>query len=106
MTNNQKAATFIGWTPCDRDPNDVLTCMVAHAPAPDMSKPENYVRALETRILNVLVAEVILDSHDRRYGVQSKATAHYPVAHHGAGSTLGEAIINYLANVYDAYYLL
>lgn len=65
MTNNEKAATSIGWrpkTPCFNQSLDNESCsacgtgigMVAgprvpphYVAAPDMSKPENYMRALE-----------------------------------------------------------
>jgi hypothetical protein len=40
MTDNEKAATFIGWKP-SRTPG------VANSPAPDMSDPRNYMKALE-----------------------------------------------------------
>ena len=53
MTDNEKAATFIGWTdgeftciyhePC---PSDCRERKRKPLGAPDMSKPENYMRAL------------------------------------------------------------
>ena len=42
MTNNEKAATYIGW----REWCSNFDCWIRH-PAPDMTRPENYMRALE-----------------------------------------------------------
>lgn len=42
MTENEKAATFVGWKP------GMLTTRRGELPAPDMTQPENWTRALET----------------------------------------------------------
>jgi len=63
VTDNEKAATFIGWKFCDGKPiwqnNPTLRFKCSkcertepdaidlHRPAPNMSKPENYMRALQ-----------------------------------------------------------
>jgi len=57
MTNNEKAATFIGWrhkecSICETAWSPETVQISVHMPmcsvrAPDMSKPENYMRALQ-----------------------------------------------------------
>lgn len=64
MTPNQKAATYVGWSPCNGQvPCDRLShekpipdsetfhgCSIWTHDAPDMSRPENYMRALSTAL--------------------------------------------------------
>lgn len=48
MTDNEKAATFIGWapkTPCPPDITDVP--LDDYLAAPDMTDPRNYMKALK-----------------------------------------------------------
>lgn len=62
MTENEKAATYIGWIPegCTINPASSRACELGtkscerrHNPAPDMSKPEHYMWAMEALPMNV-----------------------------------------------------
>jgi len=114
MTENEKAATFIGWKPDD--------CHCALKPGahghfcPDMSRPENYMRALETDAIRnrgdwriqYLTARAELPAHfscyinyQTRYSRQRYKSNHYVCDAQGRGATVGQAIIAALAALYD-----
>lgn len=102
MTPNQKAATYVGWSPCNGQvPCDRLShekpipdsetfhgCSIWTHDAPDMSKPENYMRA---------VAEMAVpDNWERADGGFSKALYLTALGHPGP------PIVMFLAALYDA----
>ena len=124
MTPNEKAATFIGWDPTWRIPPEGHRLygrsgepMQRRDPEPDMSKPENYMRALEA------LSEVELSKdddetfplcfsmeHDSHYcatfsirlwntggGINER-----PINVWGHGPTCGRAAVKVLAALYDA----
>lgn len=84
MTANEKAATFIGW--------------YAGLPIPDMSKPDNYMRAFET-VDSKSYRALSLDDGGS-WGCELWVSFHRNVYEEGA--TPAEAVINALVAFYDA----
>jgi len=107
MTDNEKAATFVGWrpnAPCTDHPSITrvvatehctLSAMMVHdVLAPDMSKPENYMRALES--LNNYEM-----SRDERLGC-AVAIPDFGHAEGRTFTTMAEAAVAALAALYAA----
>lgn len=46
MTENEKAAAWLGWTPGPCEHRNIMRCR-HHDPAPDMAEPGNYMTAFE-----------------------------------------------------------
>ena len=101
MTDNEKAATFIGWAPaqvCDRSDDDGW-CQVHNAVcdqgehaivAPDMTDPRNYMRALKTRF-----REAVKESNADKYEEIHAALVRILACEDD------KAAVEYLADVYD-----
>lgn len=120
MTDNEKAATFIGWregavyTECTHVTVDNVeygcpTCIHSH-PAPNMTRPENYMRAWEAVHSGDLYADVCFGTCAEGYFVRvgDDYTAkgiddeHYDQPIEVSERTLGEAMVSALAALYDA----
>lgn len=106
LNENEKAATYIGWKPgqpsdCRFDDSDRYCrngtehCYIDHAiatkAAPDMSRPDNYMRALDREMCEL--------SRDYDGWQLDLARLKAPAIWY---STAGEAIIKALAALYDA----
>lgn len=95
MTDNEKAATFIGWVgACDEHPwSGDVRC----SKAPDMSKPENYMRALDRL-------------HQRGAGFVQWGNGCFATFNDEDGTdhtgpikeTIAEAVVAFLVALYDA----
>lgn len=106
LSDNEKAATFIGWNPdrCE------LTQMLPHHPkdwcpshkryetvAPDMSKPENYMRALGS--LENLSPSVGYRNVNNGSGWYCEIDGSDDCCFY---SSAGDAVVKALAALYDA----
>jgi hypothetical protein len=128
MTDNEKAATYLDWkpetkctAPCkpvdDHEFGDVwcpvckevFGCGNHDVKCPDMSKPENYMRALEV-LLSVphpmswpTYVDFPCPARDNgKYIAPWGCTIRHRYHVRGFGTILGEAAINALAALYDA----
>ena len=99
MTNNEKSATFIGWKPYEQDfVHGAIWRDEDGIRAPDMSKPENYMRALVEQIVSL--------EHDyegwhcslARLMPEDSKVPVIPDWH----ETAGQAVISAFARLYDA----
>ncbi len=115
MTDNEKAATFIGWGPCldqrwkavEMGYFECLGCHrrepewnMVHRAAPDMTDPRNYMKALEA-----LLPHGFEISFEHAYGHFECCIERAPSViadWSGAGSTIGHAVSEALAALYDA----
>lgn len=104
MTDNEKAAHFIGWKPFE----DMVVCRCTEErdyhpvekvaiPAPDMSDPRNYMKALEADLegwrANIDTPEGLRGIWLGRQG---------GVWAYGAGLDFAAAVVKALAALYDA----
>jgi hypothetical protein len=104
MTANQKAATFIGWKPdmtCKEalDFSNSKRGMHWHE-APDMSRPENYIKALDSipREYDVVIEDrwqVTIQRDTDTHGGTNFITFH-------VDTDCGVAVVDALADLYDA----
>lgn len=118
MTENQKAATFIGWGHCAAGSWDwdkarlTFTCLLCgrvdpdgkHAPEPDMSKPENYMRAVESVVQANRFWSVILDvsTHECIFEEDAMPIKRPVKDIRCEGHDMGDAVVKALAALYDA----
>jgi hypothetical protein len=73
MTDNEKAATFIGWSPDHREEWRLAHGLFESA-APDMNKPENYTQALEALVKKYGAIQLTLTHHG--VGIATPGFAH------------------------------
>jgi hypothetical protein len=81
MTDNEKAATFIGWRPC---------VWIANS-APDMSDPRNYMKALEA-----------IEASDGGMWDRTSVRRWYFIRSSNGKGGMGKTAVQALAALYDA----
>ena len=111
MTDNEKAATFIGWSPTPTNRGYCLAATVRSqsscfiAEAPDMSKPQNYMRALEALPDNRWPDMCLHENRHWRCSIWSQWNndiGSHAIYWGGDGETCGEAVVKALVALYDA----
>jgi hypothetical protein len=125
MTNNEKAATFIGWEPNSENQAEIGTLCQGHAgqvvetgtalgamrvrckhgqiwahivesDAPDMARPDNYMKALQAIAGRMQELELHCRDNGREWGLSLNDCD--PISYH---ATVGDAVLAALAALYD-----
>ena len=120
MNDNEKAASFIGWRECPNpEHNWIYSCdshlfhcygcgredsifARIHLPAPDMNKPENYMRALEASGRQFAVERKYPATRDKGLAYACEITTNGHDAFACWYQTAAQAVVKALASLYDA----
>jgi hypothetical protein len=111
MTANEKAATFIGWKPgmtCKEalDFSNSKRGMHWHE-APDMSRPENYMKVLEALRNRGFIWVMVYANANGDHGIEIRlkepfsSHSHRTVVDYHGANDMGRAMIAAFAKLYD-----